>query len=324
MTVREFIKCEVCGSVIMVRTQAGWLPGHPVRIHCAKCGILISGECIQDQENAGFRVRFENAVQIEPESSKVDYYIEVSGELLTSKIRSFNGENDEYLPPPFFETLWAINEEDHKSFSKFKGDVLQFLYFINNDWPFIRRLHELWISKKFDYLPSQIRDYLPSDVFPLNNELEYLRGIHQLFLIGFKPVLPKDFFNTITKSIWGNISDIAKTNPKGYIGLTEFFVEKGLLDNYESRILEMLKSFVDKYPFFITAIGLEYYKEKPDLINKGTTTTSFEDIKHFYLDCFETIGEIITLIVSYNNLKYRNDFMIKLIFFKHHFITRLH
>jgi hypothetical protein len=46
------------------------------------------------------------------------------------------------------------------------------------------------------------------------------------------------------------------------------------------------------------------------MVDYGTTTVSFEDLKHFYLDCFEAIGEIITLIVAYNNLKYRNDFMV--------------
>jgi len=311
MTDRSFIKCEVCGSVIMVRTQVGWLPNHPIRIHCAKCGILISGECIQDQENADLSIHFENAVRLDPQNidvGDVGYYIEVSGELLTSKIRPFNNEKDEYQPPPFFKTLWAMDNEKHESFSKFKSSVLQFLYFTKNDWPFIRRIHELWLSKKYEYLPTQMREYLPSDMFPLSNEMEYLRGIHQLFLMGFSPVLQKHFFDTITKSIWENISEVVNAEPRGCIALTEFFVSSGLLDDYESRVLKILNTFVDKYPFFITIIGLDCYKETPDLIHKGTTTVSFEDVSHFYLDCFEAIGEIITLIVAYNNLKYRNDF----------------
>lgn len=312
MTDRSFIKCEVCDSVIMVRTQVGWLPDHPVRIHCEKCGVLISGECIQDQENAGFCIHFENAKKLDPQSidiGDVREYIEVSGELLTSKIRPYNKEKDEYQLPPFFNTLRAMGDDEHESFLKFKNGVLQFLYFTKTDWPFVRRIHELWLSKKYDYLPTQMREYLPSDMFPLNNEMEYLRGIHQLFLTGFNPVLPKHFFDTTTKSIWTNIAEVVNADPKGYIALTEFFVNSGLIDDYESRILKILNSFVVKYPFFIAVIGLDFYKEAPDLIRKGTTTVSFEDVSHFYLDCFEAIGEIITLIVAYNNLKYRNDFM---------------
>ena len=54
-------------------------------------------------------------------------------------------------------------------------------------------------------------------------------------------------------------------------------------------------------------MGLEYYDVKPDLVRNGTTTVSFEDVKYYYLECFEAIGEIMALVVAYNNLKYRND-----------------
>lgn len=310
MTDRRFIKCEVCGSIIMVRTQVGWLPGHPIRIHCAKCGILISGECIQDQENAEFDVRFQNAKRVEAESADIDYYIEVSGELLTAKIRPFNAEEDEYQPPPFFTTLQSMQDDDHVSFLKFKKGVLQLLYFIENDWPFVRRIHELWLSKKHEYLPEQMREYLPADTFPLNNELEYIRGIHQLFLIGFHPVLPQDFYSLKTKLIWENISDVARANSDGLVALTAFFFDNALLDEYENRFLQILNSFIEKYPFFITVIGIDSYKEVPNLLQKGTTTVSFDDVKHFYLDCFEVIGDVIALVVAYNNLKYRNDFAV--------------
>lgn len=292
----------------MVRTQVGWLPGHPIRIHCAKCGILISGECVQDQENAGFAVHFQNAKMVEPKSADINYYIEVSGELMTAKIRLFSSEEDEFQPPPFFNTIWSMEDDDHESFLMFKKNVLQFLYFIENDWPFVRRIHELWMSKNHEYLPAQMREYLPVDAFPLNNELEYLRGIHQLFLIGFHPVLPKDFYSVKTKSIWESISDVARKKPDGFKALTEFFFNNGLLDKYENRFLQILNTFIEKYPFFITVIGIDSYKEMPNLLQKGTTTVSFDDVKHFYLDCFEVIGDVIALIVAYNNLKYRNNY----------------
>ncbi len=308
MTDRRLIRCDVCGSIIMVRTQVGWLPGHPIRIHCAKCGILISGDCIQDQENVMLSIEFQNAKIVKQNSCNIDYYVEVSGELLTSKIRKFVKDKDEYQPPPFFLTQWAMDDNDFHSYSEFKGDVLQFLYFIKSDWPYVRSLHELWLLKKYEYLPKQMRDYLPRDKFPLNNELEYLRGIHQLFLIGFRPVLPKGFYEVTTKAIFNNISNLVKENHRGYIALTEFFYDSGLLDTYENRIIQILNAFIDRYPFFVTVKGIDNYKKELDLESMGTTTVSFEDIKHFYLDCYETIGDLITLVLAYNNLKYRGDF----------------
>jgi len=245
---------------------------------------------------------------------KPDYYVEVSGELLTSKIRPFDAEKDEFLLSPFFNTLQAMrsaseNSDDKiETFSKFNRDFLEFLNFIDTEWPFVRRLHELWLSGKHEFLVKQMKDRLPSDIFPLDNNLEYLRGLHQLFLMGFRPVLPKDFFDHTTKLIWSNISDIAAADPNGYVALTDFFHDNGLFEEYESRALRILNSFVDKYPFFITAIGLEGYKEIPDLDKNGITTVSFEDVKWFYLECFETIGEMISVVLAYNNLKYRNDY----------------
>jgi uncharacterized Zn finger protein len=121
MTENSYIKCDVCGSVILVRTQIGWLPGHPIRIHCAKCGILISGNCIQDQENVDFGINFQNAQELNHEDVKtIDFYIEVSGELLTSKIRPFEEEKDEYQSPPFFNAFWSMDNKDHETFSRFK------------------------------------------------------------------------------------------------------------------------------------------------------------------------------------------------------------
>jgi len=310
MIARSYIKCDVCGSVIVVRTQIGWLPGYPIRIHCAKCGILISGNCIQDQENVNFNMHFENAQELNYKDVKtIDFYIEVSGELLTSQIRSFEEEQDEYQLPPFFNALWSMDDKGHETFLKFKGDILKFLYFIEHDWPFVRRVHELWIAGRTEYLAEQMREYLPKEMFPLNNDLEYLRGIHQLFLIGFQPVLHKRFYDSITKTIWENILSVSKQNSNEFVKLTEFFNDKGLFREYEKRVYGILNFFVDKYQFFIPVIGLTNYKKQPDLTKNGTTTVSFNDVKHFYLDCFEAIGEIITLLIAYNNLKYRNSHM---------------
>ena len=311
MVSRIYVKCEVCGSIILIRTQIGWLPEHPIRVNCAKCGILISGNCIQDQEKAKFSISFENAKELNYKDVKnTDFYIEISGELLTSKIRRYENQDDMYQLPPFFNAKRSMDDKGKELFSMFKDDVLQFLWFRKHDWPFIRRLHELWISGRTEYLAEQMREYLPEKIFPLNNDLEYLRGIHQLFLIGFKPVIHKEFYSSISKIIWENILFLSKCSPDEFIKLTEFFYDKGLLNEYEDRIYGILNSFVDKYMFFITAIGLDNYKECPDLYKYGTTTVSFDDIKHFYLDCFEAIGELISMVVAYNNLKYRKSHII--------------
>lgn len=307
---RAYIKCDVCGSVILTRTQIGWLPEHPIRLYCMKCKILISGTFTQEPDVPQFNISFRNAAVVE--MTDPDFYIEISGELLTSKIRPYVKEQDDFQFPPFFNSLNSMGSIDEKywgeSFSRFKRNYLDFLLFIENDWPFLRRLHEIWLSDNHEFLPAQMRNRLPVDIFPLNNDLEYLRGIHQLFLIGFGTVLPKNFYTYTTKAIWGNVTEVSTKNPEGFRSLTEYFQTKGLISEYESRSLKVLSGFVERYPFFITAIGLESYSKAPNLLMEGTTTVSFEDVKNFYLECFEAVGEIIPLVVAYNNLKYRDNF----------------
>lgn len=309
MTHRVYLKCDVCGSIILTRTQIGHLEEYPIRIHCAKCGILISGEFHQNPAVPQFEISFENATEVPMQDP--DYYIEISGELLTEKIRPFNKTEDEFQLPPFFKSMNSMGGlrelSDENAFSKFANNYMDFLHFIKSDWFYIRRIHELWISGNHNYLAQQMRHYLPPDKFPLNNDLEYLRGIHQLFLLGFRSVLPNDFYQKTTQSIWNGINEVAKVNLPGYKLLTEFFNDNGYLDQYENRVLKILNGFVEKYPFFITTMGLQYYEVKPDLVRNGTTTVSFEDVKYYYLECFEAIGEIMTLVVAYNNLKYRNN-----------------
>jgi hypothetical protein len=309
VTHRVYLKCDVCGSIILTRTQIGHLEEHPIRIHCAKCGILISGEFHQNPDVPQFTMSFENATVIPMQDP--DYYIEISGEFLTEKIRPFDKSEDVFQLPPFFKSMYSmggfIESGDENAFSKFANNYMEFLGFIKKDWPYIRRIHELWISGNHNYLAQQMRDHLSPDIFPLNNNLEYLRGIHQLFLLGFRSALPSNFYQETTHAIWNGTNEVATANLAGYKALTEFFNDNGYFEQYEKRVLKILNGFVEKYPFFITALGLENYATKPDLVRSGTTTVSFEDVKYYYLECFEAIGEIMALVVAYNNLKYRND-----------------
>lgn len=308
MVIRYPIRCEVCGSTICTKIQVGWLEKHPVRIYCPECNILISGEVIQDQKNGQINILFKNAQKIS-NNQETKYFIEISGELLTSKIRLFE-KTDLISLSPFIKSIlssFSESEDDfYKSTEIFKMKTRRFLYFIENDWPLIRRINELWMLKKYKYLSKELGRFLDKECFPVDNknELEYLRAKHQLFLKSFNPILPKDFFEKTTVSIFDGIVELMKK--KNYKELTEYFVEESFLDIYEQRTFSIINFFVEKYQFFIPALGLE--GRNYNLKEEGTTVVSFEDIKYFYLDCFETIGEVIPIVVAYNNLLCRNDF----------------
>ncbi|WP_052191652.1 SEC-C metal-binding domain-containing protein [Cetobacterium sp. ZWU0022] len=308
MLVKCTIKCEVCGSTICTKTQVGWLKKHPIRIHCPECNILISGDVIQNQEMRKVEIVFKNAQKISS-VEKTKYFIEISGELLTSKIREFQNTDIISFSPYIKSLLSTITEKDEefgRSIEEFKKNINTFLYFIENEWPLIRRINELWMLKKYKYLSKELGKFLDKECFPVykENQLEYLRAKHQLFFMFFSPIMSKNFFEETTVTIHNGITELSRK--ENYKELTKYFVDETLLDIYEQRTFSILSSFVEKFQFFIPALGLEnrFYNLEMD----GTTVVSFEDIKHFYLDCFEAIGEILPIVIAYNNLLYRNNF----------------
>jgi len=308
MNVRNFLKCEVCGSITLVRTQLGWLEQHPIRVYCGRCGILLSGTVFQNPTEGTFRFEFSNSQVIE--STRPDYYIEASGELLTEKLQPYIGPDDvPYITPPFFNSFFAMG---HENYLQFAGKTGEFLHRCKKDWPKVRRVLELWLSGRFEFLKEEIGRYLSEKEFPLNNELEYLRGVHQLYLLFFHNVIPNDFFDAVTPFLFNEIHQILENNPDGLRKLVQEFGGQGLLHRYEENIFALLNEFVSKFQYLIPIFGLQFSQESslPLMRTKGITTASFEDLKQLYLDFYEVAGDAVSLIVAYNNLKYRRDFQV--------------
>lgn len=306
MNVRNYLKCEVCGTITLVRTQIGYLDSHPIKVHCGKCGILISGMVFLNQQEGTFKFEFNNAKIVN--QTNPDYYIESSGELLTEKLQKNDSEEFFYSPTPFFKSLGGMGFPDLQNFI---SKAISFLKQCDKDWNNLKRINELWLSGNEEYLKKEVNKYLPEENFAMNNSLECLRGVHQLNLIFFSEILDYNFSNSITNFILKEVDNFDKKEISELHLLVKEFEEKNLLNRYEEKIFGIIEQFIDKFKFIIPVFGLRFYKDdqKKNLIeNKGITTASFEDLKQFYLDCFEVSGEIIRLVIAYNNLKYRQNY----------------
>lgn len=308
MTIREILKCDVCGATILIRTQIGWLDEHPIRIHCGKCGIFISGKLFLNQKEVTYRFEFQNASSIGLQSEVVpDFYIEASGELLTCKIRPNEDSGFIALPPPFFNTLHEMGVDKYQDF---KQRILQFLHLCKNDWTRLRRINELWVTKKYKYLTVEVLKYLPKEKFPMDNELEYLRGVHQINLIFFYNIIDHIRFTRTTELFFKEIEQLGKRNVKKLVALQKYFSERDLLTKYDEKLFKTIDSFIEIFPFLIPAFSLKFYNKISDdlLKDKGMSTASFDDLKQFYLDCYEVVADVLVLNVAYDNLKYRGNY----------------
>jgi hypothetical protein len=305
MTNRSFLKCDVCGAVTLMRLQVGWLEEHPIRVPCGKCGILISGTIHIDQVNPGLRYEIHNASEIQ--ETVPDFYVEASGELLAEKLKRYKGGPFFWSPPPFFQALWAMGNDNY---TEFKGKALQFLAFTKTEWPKVRRINELWLGKQYQYLPDEVARYLPKDKFPMTNEAEYVRGVHQLNLLFLWAVLDHSRFEKQTKFLFRTLQSLSSHHGKGFAELLKYFADQDLLQKYGEQLHGRMAHFVDRFRYLLPAFALRFYQKRPKGLNKqkGVTTATFEDVKSFYADSYEVFTEMLPLVVAYNNLRYRGDF----------------
>lgn len=246
MNSRNILKCEVCGSNTLAKIQHGWLYEHPIKFNCGKCGILITGTCFQDPLEGTFRVEFQNANHV---SELPDYYIEISGELLSKKLEVYD-ETDEvkYHIPPFFTSQWRMNNGE---IGAFKSQTLKFLYKTKAKWHNHRRVFELWLMKNNDYLSAEIHKNLPKRLFPSNNNLEYLRAVHFLILKNVSVVHDEKFFSRTVHEINNELFSLDNEEIKKLI---KFFSERNLFDKYYKKIIDLIDKFMDVFKFLIPAV----------------------------------------------------------------------
>ncbi len=287
----------------MLRTQLGWLPEHPVRFPCGACKITIAGTVYLDQTRGQARLEFANASEIYQETPQ--FYLEASGELLTKKLEPF-GYSDPNVPliPPFFETFWAMDEN---RLVEFKTKVIQFLA-AKDAWPEVKRTYELWWSKNWELLASELNRWGQLEHLGTDNPLLLCQGTRYRCLSYLSPVLADDFDERYPR-LFQQVTELGQGNAKGFRSLLDYFSSGERINAFEHSFVRRTEDLRTAFPYLIPAFGLRFYREAPDLDARGVTTTAFGDVKDFFSQCFETGVELLELIVAFNNLAQRGDFM---------------
>ncbi|KAA6457708.1 metal-binding protein [Bacillus cereus] len=254
-----------------------------------------------------FRIDLKN-VEIFTGNANPDFIIDVSGELLTKKIRKYTN-SVENLMSPFIKD--GVSKMGIDTVGDFKSTVIGFLMSINHKWPTVKRINELWLSQNDKYLRDELHKILNKTVYPADNQWELLRAVHTVNYNFTAPILKEKFFKN-AEFIFSQLEKIQKQEQshQQYIDLALHF--RNQLNDFEERIFIVTNKFVEKFPMLIPVIGLEYYKDEDNkakaMQEMGLTTVDFEDIKDFYIDTFEDLGDIFDLIVAFENLIVRSDF----------------
>lgn len=301
MVIRQIFECKTCKTKIMIRTQASALKEHPINIYCGKCNSLISGKAVFNPECAQINIELD----AKPSNESYPLYeIELSAEFITEKLIERKTPQDVQHLSPFMRLIAAIG---HEGIKEFERKISNFVYLKETDWKDLKRINELWLNGKEEYLENELRNYLPKKQFPANNKLEYIRGIHYLNLLFFNNILKKDYFKETASFLHKEIDSIVKNNSKNFFEMVKYFADNGFLENYDRKIFDISTNFVNIFEQVIPAFALEYC-DKPNLEQMGITTASFDDLKQFYIDAYEDICVVIDLLEALNNIKHRNDY----------------
>lgn len=301
MTQRTYLKCVVCNAITLTRLQAGWLDWHAIIVPCGRCGILISGKATFDPPN--IKLDLDNATRVDATQS--DFYLEISGDLPAKLLHKMSEKNYIWSPPPFFQVTDGMGSL--KTFERFKSQAITFLQLIENEWPRVRRIQELWNTGERGYLAQEVHALLPSKQWPMSNEAEMLRGVHMVMLRFFDPILPPSYYKPFTEELLTKLFKVATDHPEGFLDLITYFAPDELLGQYERAVFARFRAFVDLYRNLIPAYAAFFYV-KPVPPDVGITTVDFDTLKHFYADSYETLSEILPLALAYNNLSQRGDF----------------
>lgn len=168
-----------------------------------------------------------------------------------------------------------------------------------------KRVLQLYKDGNQEYLKQEIKKLFPEEYIMCRNELEIMRAVRMIEVHGFlsplKPVILD--FPQIG-------SDILKLDKEKMNCLIEYLnTHNGYsLKQMQEQINTLLGEFIVAYPYLIPALSLQFCDEgSVDLEVEGTTTSTYEDVKQFYLDAYETLGNLLIIPAAIDNIKNRGD-----------------
>lgn len=298
MVFNYFIKCRVCGSITRVRLQVGWQREHPIVVTCGKCATSLLGRVQIDQNKPGLKFDFDNADGVDSESS--DYIVECSGEFPTLK-QGKSLETENIIITPFIRAMDCMKNDD--SYEQF-GQAVSRLKSTANKWKDYKRIIDLFQNKS-EYLVQEIKKEFSGEYFQCRDESEILRAVHMIEVHGFYSPLKREILDNLSFS-----SDILKLDITQMKALVNFLnCHDGYhLDEMQSLIYKLYGEFIEIYQNLIPALLIQYCKEDAfDYELEGSTTSTFDSVKQFYLNVYEALGTLLIIPVALNNIKYRSD-----------------
>lgn len=310
MTTNYYIKCPVCGCITRMRSPAGYIENTPVRVHCGKCEALLTGYFVSDSKTLTCYFKPTNCTQEEP--IEYDFYGEASGEVLSHKI--CKNMNFSKLVPPFISPAMLNLQNIQLEVNEKYIDFACYISELSSNWDKCRISYDLFTKGQYDTLKIYCAEEAKTIHYTLNNEFDIQRFIHFKYLYDFGMIFGKKKFEDVVIKINYEFYHLNKKQLNEYI---QVLINENKLSIAQSKMFSIMNDYIKIALFIMPALSAMQFKEGCiiDKENYGLSTCSFNDIKTFYIDSFETLADCCDIIKCLDNIKYRdgyNDFGTKM------------
>lgn len=304
-----YCKCNICETTLRLRFQVGY-SNIPVNIHCPNCGILIHGLIKINQEEVNIDYEINNISFLNTDEQP-EYLIELSSEFLQKKTCKNTEDIDLSMYFRNFATFGMKNIEN----------LIQLIHIskeIPNIKNYITIYSNLWKNRKTDLLIKELSNYtnpyinmLKSVItnYVIKNDIDVFMAMHQCISLMLDETLVykiKIKKNNIMKEVLETFNKDKHT----FIEFIKFLDTHDYFKSSFNKISDLILIYLDEFNKIIPVMNVCDDIDKIDLTIYGVTTVSFENMKKFYSNCYESLCDFIDLIVGLNNLHYRGSFNI--------------
>lgn len=308
MTVPKIAVCPTCGKTTLLRVvDGGYLEYYPIRVNCMNCKTLIKG--IYDPKkylngftlyNAGIRKPDAEPVTINNKNEinikNADYIAEISGELPCR----ITQENKGSLPLSLF-----LSSVDH--LNSMPDRINRLKVFVPNleTWNKQKSIaFQLLSDGGIKYISTALNNKIGKYTYECDHYIKSLHCLQEIVLEETKYLfINGDIEDSISNIIY-RLSELDKTKVLEFIN--EINGTEELVYSYR-RIIEVFTNFMDIYKYLLPAETYMYFTNKK-VENSYISTCSFDDLKSFYQDAYESFASLLYIPVCLDNIEKRGDF----------------
>lgn len=302
MVVPRIAVCPICGKRTYMRIEdGGYLKEYPIRFNCMNCRALIKGTYNMSLPGQKGLILYNAKIEECKVDSKTesilnaDYVVEISGELPCAKVKSFDGKI--IKTTPFINATNQIDVLDR---------IERLSFFVKNmeEWKAWRSIaFQLLNEGSTDYIPEALKNMMGEYSYKCDNYLKALHCLQEVVQEETKHLFYPESEDSI---IVGLLTDLAGVDRDK---LHQFIDDKGGVDTLISdyrKVIEIISAFMNIYPNLLPAETYMRYKTvDPSL---GIATCSFEDLKSFYQDAYESLLSLLYIPVCIDNILMRTEY----------------